>query len=438
MSCRTRPPFPLLFFSSPSPHLFRLPCCLRCFNGPLSRFSPRLPLCCFHFRLPFPYPPRQAATLDSFGRSASILHGELYGILFARSSSPSLPIYNDHLYTVRLLCDALQHPPPSHSWTSLPARSLYRWILSALRSFPSSSPPSLLHVRAHTGGTDPVSLANDFVDRLASGAHTSFPPPHPVPIPTFCMDKFTPYLPPFSFIDSHLPSLLDSLLASRSFYDLSFAPFHTLRPFFYDSFGLPPHPYLRASSAFSTVAHLYARSAQLPTNVPLASRFGDRSAFCRFGCPVLEDPIISSSFVQPFRTSATTTRGRSFRTSPIVLVGPHYHPLFAPTLTTSLPTFSEVTTLGPCAPLFSTWGSFLLFYLTPGVAPLLVRMLIICLFAWRIPVIPPPFVSRDAFGALYFGVPLRPPLHRYVVGTLVRRAVTLSCPHTFVPFSLHS
>ena len=84
--------------------------------------------------------------------------------------------------------------------------------------------------------------------------------------------------------------LLDSLLASRSFYDLSFAPFHTLCPFFYDSFGLPPHPYLHASSAFLAVVQLYVRSAQLLTNVPLTSRFGDRSAFCHFGCLVLEDP----------------------------------------------------------------------------------------------------------------------------------------------------
>ena len=104
------------------------------------------------------------------------------------------------------------------------------------------------------------------------------------------MDKFTPYLPPFHFIDSQLPALLDSLLASRSLHNLSFAPFHTLCPFFYDSSTPPPHPYLRASSAFSAVVQLYARSAQLPTNVPLAARFGDRSALCRYGCPAREDP----------------------------------------------------------------------------------------------------------------------------------------------------
>ena len=58
---------------------------------------------------------------------------------------------------------------------------------------------------------------------------------------------------------------------------------------FHDSHPPLPHPYTRASSAFSAVprpvVRLYARSCQLPTYVPLASRFGDQLAFCRFGCP---------------------------------------------------------------------------------------------------------------------------------------------------------
>src|SRR5258708_6655462 len=74
-------------------------------------------------------------------------HGELYGILAAAlfatsSSSPSpLPIYSDHLNAVTLLNDALHHPPLPHSWSSLPARSLYRWIFSVLTSSPNR--PSL-------------------------------------------------------------------------------------------------------------------------------------------------------------------------------------------------------------------------------------------------------------------------------------------------------
>ena len=57
------------------------------------------------------------------------------------------PIYSasDHLNAVTLLNNAL-HPPLPHSWSSVPARSLYRWIFSVLTS--SSNHPSLRHIRA--------------------------------------------------------------------------------------------------------------------------------------------------------------------------------------------------------------------------------------------------------------------------------------------------
>ncbi len=60
-------------------------------------------------------------------------------------------------------------------------------------------------------------------------------------------------------------------------------------PTLYDSHAPPLHPYVRASSAYSAVVQLYARSLQLPTNLSLASRFADRLRLCRFGCPTLED-----------------------------------------------------------------------------------------------------------------------------------------------------
>jgi hypothetical protein len=47
------------------------------------------------------------------------------------------------------------------------------------------------------------------------------------------------------------------------------------------------------------------------------------------------------SFILHSRTSVMNTLGRSFRTSPITLVGAHYLPLTAPTSTTPLPTFSR-------------------------------------------------------------------------------------------------
>ena len=232
-------------------------------------------------------------SLANFGRSASILYGELYGILlsvlFATTPAPSSPppIFSDHLNAVQLINDAIHHTPPPHSWNSLPARSLYRWILSLLTS--SSNPPSLFHIRAHTSASDPASIANSHVDRLASSAQHYIISPPPVPLPTFSMDKFTAFLPPFQYLESHLPLLLQSLLAFQTFHNASFVPLRLISPSLYDSHPPPLHPYTRSSSAYSAVIQLYARSGQLPTNLSMANRFHDRVPLCRFGCTALED-----------------------------------------------------------------------------------------------------------------------------------------------------
>ena len=186
-------------------------------------------------------------SLANYGRSATILHGELYGLLIATllaknplpysdplsppTSQPSLPlpISSDHLNAVTFLTDASFLPPLPHKWSSVPARSLYRWLLSLLASFPTQ--PSIHHVHAHTNASDPASLANSLVDSLASSAHSYPIPPLPVPLPTFFMDKFVPYLPPFQYIESGLPRLLQSLQASQSFFNSSFVLLQILSPF---------------------------------------------------------------------------------------------------------------------------------------------------------------------------------------------------------------
>jgi len=197
------------------------------------------------------------------------------------------PIYTDHLNAVTVLNNALLKPPLPHSWSSLPARSLYRWIYSILTSSPNH--PTLHHIRAHTSAPDPASLANDTADNFASSSHSLLIPPPPVPLPTFFMDRFTPYIPSFQYIDSNLPALLHSLLASRSFFNSSFTPLHTLSPFFYDCQPAPLHPYTHSSSSYSAVVQLYARSNQLPTNYSRAIRFHSGNILCRFGCQSLED-----------------------------------------------------------------------------------------------------------------------------------------------------
>lgn len=86
------------------------------------------------------------------------------------------------------------------------------------------------------------------------------------------MENFTLYLPPFNYIDSRLPVLLHSLLASQSFFRSSFTPFHVTLPVLYNTHP-PLHPYTRASSSYSAVVQLYARSGQLPTISPVPPAF---------------------------------------------------------------------------------------------------------------------------------------------------------------------
>ena len=175
-----------------------------------------------------------------------------------------------------------------------------------------------------------------------------------------------------------------------------------------------------------------------PTSpLPLGLEIGPRSAVT--AAQLWRIPTIFLSFAQPFRAFGTNTLSRSFRTHPIISVGLHHLIQSVPTLTTLLPTFSEMTTLGPWAPLVFIWGSYLLFYPTLGIAPFLTQMPIVFWYVSHILAILLPFVLRHVSGALCFGTPLRPRLLRCVSQTLDRVdrvERTLLCLHTFDTFVL--
>ncbi len=56
----------------------------------------------------------------------------------------------------------------------------------------------------------------------------------------------------------------------------------------YDKYTPPEHPYIRASSAYSPIVQLYARSGQLDCAYTRFLRFGDMSPLCLAGCDDLE------------------------------------------------------------------------------------------------------------------------------------------------------
>ncbi|KAG1775612.1 hypothetical protein EV702DRAFT_972795, partial [Suillus placidus] len=167
-----------------------------------------------------------------------------------------------------------------------PACSLYRWLFSLLHS--TSPSPSLCWTAAHTGSLAPECLANDYVDRMASSAQHSAGVLASAPLATFAMDDFTVVAPDYGFIECNLSSFIISRLEHAYASHVSFRPAKALTLALYDRHLLPDFPYTRASSSYSAVVQLYARSSQLDTAQVRHRRFHDTPPWCHFGCDVFE------------------------------------------------------------------------------------------------------------------------------------------------------
>lgn len=106
--------------------------------------------------------------------------------------------------------------------------------------------------------------------------------------------------------------------------------------------------------------------------------------------------IISLSLVQPSAAFAVSILACSDRLGyTVTFVGLHS----VSTSTMLSPTSSEMTPLGPWAPLFSIWGSDS-FLLPTGDTPFPAQMPNAALFGWRVPVTLLPFVFRCVFGTV--------------------------------------
>lgn len=232
----------------------------------------------------------------------------------SRDEAPAR-IVTDHLNSARLIQNAMASAPAQHAWSSLPARALYRWLLDVLQHH--YRPPRIEYTRAHTGSSTPESIVNDIVDRLASSSqhHTIRPPP--MPVPTFSLDDFSLFSTYDSYIDSDILTYITSCSSHDTLSDPSFRPAQAMCLPLYDTRVPPEHPYTRASSSFSAVVQLYARSSQLDTALTRHKRFGDTSPYCTFGCPDVETThhiFIDCPTFKQYRESATAELLRSVRT----------------------------------------------------------------------------------------------------------------------------
>ncbi|KAK0446585.1 uncharacterized protein EV420DRAFT_1339507 [Desarmillaria tabescens] len=239
-----------------------------------------------------------AFSLDLFRTSANIGLGETYGLVAANiygsdshlhSPQNSHDIYTDHLNSERIIasarCPSFQH----YQWSSLPGRSLYRWLLyNITHPINNTSVPTIKYTPAHTDSTTPPSLLNNAADLLATTSQNLTLRPFPAPVPTFFMDHFVIYSETDGYIESNVSKYLSNVHASLTVMQPDFRPASTMMMPLYRPCAPPEHPYIRASSAFSAVVQLYARSSQLDCRYTRFLRFGDISPTCTSGCPEIE------------------------------------------------------------------------------------------------------------------------------------------------------
>jgi hypothetical protein len=220
-------------------------------------------------------------------RNASILQGEQMGLISALVLAESSPqVYTDHLNSTQLIDDSRTAVNQDRRLRSMNGRSYYRWILDLV----SRKTAIITYTKAHTNDvTLPASL-NREADHLASYAQkhpTSIPF---APVPTFFMDPYTFHQEPDGWIESNTRYFVDHLLAMSTADSLALLPKHRMTSWLYDLNPSPPWIYIKASSAYTALVQLYARSGQLPTADGMYQKKATLSRTCRFGCHDTETP----------------------------------------------------------------------------------------------------------------------------------------------------
>ncbi|KAJ8457380.1 hypothetical protein ONZ51_g11564 [Trametes cubensis] len=147
-------------------------------------------------------------------------------------------------------------------------------------------------------------------------------------LPTFSLPEYTLYSPSHGFVEAGIHAFLASQSSQLLHSYPSLRPNLTLFRMLYDNRSPPPHPYTRASSAYSAVVQLYARSSQLHTAFTRFSRFGDTHPFCQAGCDAVETPhhiFVDCPSFTPLRETARTSLLRDVSEQVVQLAETTHH-----------------------------------------------------------------------------------------------------------------
>ena len=195
-------------------------------------------------------------------------------------------VYTDHLNSTQLIEDSRTVVNQANRLRSMNGRSYYRWILDLVsRKF-----ATVTYTKAHTDAISIPALLNREADHLASSSQ-KFASTIPIaPIPTFFMNPYTFHREPDGWIESNIRYFVDHFLAKMTADSLALLPKHRMSTWLYDSSPPPPWIYVKASSAYTALVQLYARSGQLPTADGMYQEKVSPSSLCLFGCLLTKNP----------------------------------------------------------------------------------------------------------------------------------------------------
>jgi len=221
------------------------------------------------------------------GRNTSILQGEQMGLLAALILAESPPqIYTDHMNSTMLIDDSRTAINQERRLRVMNGRSYYRWILDLA----SRKSATITYTKAHTNDTSLSASLNREADHYASSAQHIISSIPIAPVPTFFMEPYTFHREPDGWIESNIRYFVDHFTAKMTADRLALMPKHRMSTWLYDLNPPPPWIYTKASSAYTALVQLYARSGQLATAEGMCQKKALTCRTCRFGCSDTENP----------------------------------------------------------------------------------------------------------------------------------------------------
>jgi hypothetical protein len=216
-----------------------------------------------------------------------ILQGEQIGLLAALVLAESPPqIYTDHLNSTMLIDDSCTAINQEHRLCIMNGWSYYRWILDLA----SRKSAIITYTKAHTNNTSLSTSLNREANHYTSVVQKVISSIPIAPVSIFFMDLYMFHWETDGWIKSNIRHFVNHFTAKATADRLVLMPKHRMLTWLYDLNPPPPWIYTKASSAYTALVQLYARSGQLATAEGMCQKKALTCRTCRFGCPNTENP----------------------------------------------------------------------------------------------------------------------------------------------------